>query len=115
MEKGMFRSVGQGWGQSYFKVRVNPSELGKDHDLCFFPVTDTWTLVAHPWVIPPTFPLPVSFLVSGLRFIIMSHVFVSFYVPLPPDKPLASVSSPGLTNVLGSLVSSYPVTGSFGR
>lgn len=109
--KGVFSSPGQGRGQSYVTVRV--SELGRDHGLFFLPGDRHTDIDIGPsWVIPLAFYLlfPFWFLAS---------------LPLPPpicfkplsllDKPLPSAFSPGLTNVLGSLVSSYPVTGSFGR
>lgn len=64
---------------------------------------------------------------TSLAFCLLFSLWfgASFSLPPPPqiyfkpfpllDKPLPSAFFPGLTNVLGSLVSSYPVTGSFGR
>lgn len=78
-----------------------------------FPVTDTqtqsWDTLgdsSHLLI----FRFPLWFLAS-----VSSQPPVCFLSLSLPGKPLPSVFSAGLTNVLGSLVSSYPVTGSFGR
>lgn len=110
--KDISNSHRQGQGQNCFIAGVNLSTLaeivvcfvlprGRDNPIQGAPLGRASHLLSSVsvWFLCPSFtsPFPLCFMV------------------LPLHEPFPSVFSLGLTNILGSLFSSYPVTGSFGR